>query len=109
MPAWIAGIQVRRMRPETSMSAWIPALHAGMTESRIVLKLTEALQPRIFKGERKDRVGAGFKPALVFIVFYAFFAVESPFSSSRDPLRHWRFRLMKRLTNDIHQAWTIVR
>jgi hypothetical protein len=31
MPAWIAGIQVRRMRPETSMSAWIPALHAGMT------------------------------------------------------------------------------
>jgi hypothetical protein len=23
MPAWIAGIQVRRMRPETSMSAWI--------------------------------------------------------------------------------------
>ena len=25
MPAWIAGIhQVRRMRPETSMSAWIP-------------------------------------------------------------------------------------
>jgi len=91
------------MRPE------IPALHAGMTESRIVLKLTEALQPRIFKGERKDRVGVGFKPALVFIVFYAFFAVESPFSSSRDPLRHWRFRLMKRLTNDIHQAWTIVR
>jgi hypothetical protein len=44
MPAWITGIhQVRRMRPETSMSAWIPALHAGMTES-------EALQPRIFKG-----------------------------------------------------------
>jgi hypothetical protein len=27
MPAWMAGIQVRRMRPETSMSAWIPALH----------------------------------------------------------------------------------
>jgi hypothetical protein len=34
MPAWMAGIQVCRMRPETSMSAWIPALHAGMTESR---------------------------------------------------------------------------
>jgi len=33
MPARIAGIQVRRMRPETSMSAWIPALHAGMTQS----------------------------------------------------------------------------
>ena len=34
MPAWMAGIQVCRMRPETSMSAWIPALHAGMTETR---------------------------------------------------------------------------
>jgi hypothetical protein len=46
------------------MSAWIPALHAGMTESRIVLKLTEALQPRIFKGERKGRKAvAGLKPA----------------------------------------------
>jgi hypothetical protein len=31
MPAWMAGIQVRRTRPETSMSAWIPALPAGMT------------------------------------------------------------------------------
>jgi hypothetical protein len=26
MPAWIAGIQVCRMQPETSMSDWIPAL-----------------------------------------------------------------------------------
>jgi hypothetical protein len=34
MPAWMAGIQVRGMRPDTSMSAWIPALHAGMTELR---------------------------------------------------------------------------
>src|SRR5262249_30949052 len=34
MPAWMAGIQIRRIRPETSMSAWIPALHAGMTQSR---------------------------------------------------------------------------
>jgi hypothetical protein len=33
MPAWIAGIQIARMPPETSMSVWIPALHAGMTES----------------------------------------------------------------------------
>jgi hypothetical protein len=23
MPAWIAGIQARRMRPETSISTWI--------------------------------------------------------------------------------------
>jgi hypothetical protein len=34
MPAWMAGTQVRKDAPETSMSAWIPALHAGMTESR---------------------------------------------------------------------------
>jgi hypothetical protein len=32
MRAWIAGIQIRRMRPETSMSTLIPALHAGMTQ-----------------------------------------------------------------------------
>jgi hypothetical protein len=44
MPAWIAGIQVRRMRPETSMSVWIPALHAGMTQSRVLLKLTETFR-----------------------------------------------------------------
>ena len=49
MPAWMAGIQVRRMRPETSMSAWIPALHAGMTESRS-RTLRQALHPRVFKG-----------------------------------------------------------
>jgi len=28
MPAWIAGIQVCKDASETSMSAWIPALHA---------------------------------------------------------------------------------
>jgi len=33
MPAWIAGIQVARMLPETSMLTWIPALHAGMTQT----------------------------------------------------------------------------
>jgi hypothetical protein len=48
MPAWIAGIQVCRMRPETSMSAWIPALHAGMTESKSPPRLTEALHPVYF-------------------------------------------------------------
>jgi len=34
MPAWMAGIQIRKDAPETSMSIWIPALYAGMTESR---------------------------------------------------------------------------
>jgi hypothetical protein len=53
MPA-LAGIQVREMRPETSMSAWIPALHAGMTELRVLLELTEAPPPRIFKGVIHD-------------------------------------------------------
>jgi hypothetical protein len=38
MPAWIAGIQVRRMRPETSMSTWIPALLAGKTDPPRVLR-----------------------------------------------------------------------
>jgi hypothetical protein len=45
MPAWIAGIQAHRMCPETSMSIWIPALHAGMTESRGVPTLTEFRHP----------------------------------------------------------------
>jgi hypothetical protein len=33
MPAWIAGIQAPRMRPHTSMSSWVPAVHAGTTSS----------------------------------------------------------------------------
>src|SRR5229473_2789354 len=50
MPAWTAGIQVRRMRPETSMSTWVPALHAGTTKSSGLSRLTRSLQHRIFKG-----------------------------------------------------------
>ena len=49
MPAWIAGIQVRRMRPETSMSTWIPALRAGMTNRGVLLKVTEAPPPLFSK------------------------------------------------------------
>jgi hypothetical protein len=56
--AWIAGLQVRTMRPETSMSAWIPALHAGMTHRGVVLKLTKRLPTsRIF---REGYEGFGF-------------------------------------------------
>ena|ERR1700730_8347378 len=76
MPAGIAGIQVCRMRPETSMSTWVPALHAGTTKSSGVF--SEVPQRRIFKGgarrkknlaakssnDAKD-VGAGFEPALL--------------------------------------------
>jgi hypothetical protein len=36
MPAWIAGIQVARMLPETTMLTWIPALHAGMTQNFVL-------------------------------------------------------------------------
>ncbi len=51
MPAWMAGIQVRRMRPETSMSAWIPALHAGMTESRSRTETDPGPPPLVFSKE----------------------------------------------------------
>jgi hypothetical protein len=56
MPAWTAGIQACRMPLETSMLTWIPALHAGMTQS---LELTGALHPYFLKRrtrrERNDR------------------------------------------------------
>ena len=44
------------MRPETSMSAWIPALHAGMTESSSRYQdSTETLAPFLFsKEDTKD-------------------------------------------------------
>jgi hypothetical protein len=51
MPAWMAGIQVCRMRPETSMSAWIPALHAGMTESRSRTKTDRGPPPFLSSNE----------------------------------------------------------
>ena len=41
------------MLPETSMSAWIPALHAGMTQPRALPKMTAvALLP--FLGAHED-------------------------------------------------------
>jgi hypothetical protein len=51
VPAWMAGIQVCRTRPETSMSAWIPALHAGMTESRSRIKTDRDPPPFLFSKE----------------------------------------------------------
>jgi len=32
MPAWIAGVQVRKDASENVHVNWIPALHAGMTQ-----------------------------------------------------------------------------
>jgi hypothetical protein len=59
MPAWMAGIQVCRMRPETSMSAWIPALHAGMTETRSRTKTDRGPPPFLFSKEfRKHTKGS---------------------------------------------------
>ena len=55
MPAWMAGIQVCRMRPETSMSAWIPALHAGMTETRSRTKNDRGPPPFLFSKEDPER------------------------------------------------------
>ena len=41
--------RVARMLPETSMLAWIPALHAGMTQPKtILLEVTEVPLPGIF-------------------------------------------------------------
>ena len=60
MPAWMAGIQVCRMRPETSMSAWIPALHAGMTETRSRTKTDRGPPPFLFSKENlATSAGAG--------------------------------------------------
>ena len=49
MLAWIVDIQTRRIRPQTSMSIWIP-FHAGMTQPGVLLKLIQIPSDRIFKG-----------------------------------------------------------
>jgi hypothetical protein len=59
IPAWMAGIQIRRMRPETSILTWIPALHAGMTPWRFCLKLTEVLRPAVSTKLKKDAKDSG--------------------------------------------------
>ena len=73
MPAWMAGIQVRRMRPETSMSAWIPALHAGMTESRSRTKTDPGPPPRVFSKEvtkfKKIFIEKGSETFVSFVLF----------------------------------------
>jgi len=54
MPAWIVGIQVRSDAPETSMSGWIPPLHAGMTDlRRLSFNLNEAPLGRFSKERTK--------------------------------------------------------
>jgi hypothetical protein len=59
MPARTAGIQARKDAAETSMSTWIPALHAGMTRSGVSLESTKATSSRTFSGGREgheDRI-----------------------------------------------------
>ena len=50
MPAWIAGIQVRKDASGNVHVNLIPALHAGMTQLKGSAKLTEAPPYRIFEG-----------------------------------------------------------
>jgi hypothetical protein len=53
-----AGMDSRHPGPQDASGnihvTWIPALHAGMTESRVPLQLTETLLTRIFKGGREE-------------------------------------------------------
>jgi hypothetical protein len=65
MPARMAGIQVRKTRPETSMSTWIPALHAGMTQSRILLDLIEILRSGFSKESVTRQSGPSFHNVVV--------------------------------------------
>ena len=45
MPAWIAGIQVRQEASgDIHVNLMVPALYAGMTQSRVLLELTEVLR-----------------------------------------------------------------
>ena len=59
MPAWIAGIHRSQDASETSTSTWIPALHAGVTQWRVLLKVTEAPPASIPKENSKH---AKFRP-----------------------------------------------
>ena len=78
MPAWMAGIQVCGMRPETSMSAWIPALHTGMTESRSRTKTDRDPPPFLFSKEEATK-DSFILILLNFVLFAISFAVKCLF------------------------------
>jgi hypothetical protein len=44
MPARIAGIQAAQDAPKTSMSTWVPAIHAGTTNSCRNVDLRKSVQ-----------------------------------------------------------------
>jgi hypothetical protein len=95
MPAWMAGIQVCRMRPETSMSAWIPALHAGMTESRSRTKTNRGAPPFLFSKEdskitKEEKIV--FEIRLLFQCCSTFFASFVRFVVSTQPKRAEKIR-----------------
>ena len=52
MPAWMAGIQVCRMRPVDIHVGLIPVVHSGMTESRSRTKTDRDPPPFLFSKER---------------------------------------------------------
>jgi len=41
IPAWSVGIQLTWMFPEASLRAWMPVIHAGMTESAFSFSMGE--------------------------------------------------------------------
>jgi len=59
MPVWMAGTQVRKDASEDIHVNLIPALHAGMTNRGVLLKVTEAPPPRIFKEAHEEHEGLG--------------------------------------------------
>jgi hypothetical protein len=68
MPAWIAGIQARRMRPDTSLSTWVPAVRVGTTifycnvYATYVRLMANPPPDQIFEGGTKDTKNFGFSP-----------------------------------------------
>jgi hypothetical protein len=58
LPAWIAGIQVRKDASGNIHVTWILALHAGMTIlKRSAFKLAEATPPAFSKESREGHEG----------------------------------------------------
>jgi hypothetical protein len=65
------------MRPETSVSAWIPALHAGMTESRDSTLTDRNTSSLFFKGAHEGHEMGGFqtRPYISCFAFFVHFVV----------------------------------
>jgi hypothetical protein len=58
MPARIAGIQAARMPTETSMRTWVPAVHAGTTQTGGILPEQTDVSSSVFS-KSPQRTGRG--------------------------------------------------